>query len=1107
MSQYIQGVVDYLPMIQPFKPDLNFFQKVLETKEAQYKAGYDKLSSLYGTLLDSPMLRTENIELRNKFFNQISSDINKISGLDLSLNQNVEAAQKVFQPILDNDYIIKDMTYTKNAYNELQRAEDFRNCTDEKKCGGKYWEGGVRAIQYQMADFAKSSADESLGFSSPRYTPSVNLGEKAMKFAKDMGFNMQTVSFTKDGNYRITTKNGEQMIPYLTDAFVAAFQNDQSAVDYYKTKSYLERKDFAASSVDQYGSEEAAEMFYLDQMSKDLLDKSSKEKDRADKGVKQAQNKQTVAEQTIQSTGVDPNNKTDQNLVKSRNQAMVDAMILQSSSDYHNKTKETLNPETYDNNSLSAKRQRIDSAVANSLFYGDLKRSASDYAMLNFEQEMTEDKFALSRFDHSLAIARMDAQFQYDLAKLDVEQQYKIQFEKIQTADKLLIKSYGDGTDGSTPGDPTSKSANPASNNYETLPTTDVALDPNLIGSDEKAFLSQSSAMTSDLQSYAHQTNQLLNTIIKSNVGTVLPSGVPITPELKEWAKNKQSEVFGKGQTGYVEQEVEVTEEGNFWADGLIGAGQVALGTLATGVGAVATFFGAPTVAGSVAGVGLMGAGTAMGGAGISNIMNAGDPVTKKVKKQVGQVSGGYVDENGNLIDMARSNDFQTNGNNNWFQVGQRIDALVNDPQFQKLMGPASKSASIAKQRYDDSKALYFTYLDGQKNNNTAVANATLATVGAALTADFDNPTYAYEQLSKINAGGQYKTRDQFINEYVTEARKLQSGAGMQGSTGLSSLGAFAQHGDDYYRGEAEDLYDEYKKYFEANYNQTTDATVKNIIGYKNLAYGFNPAAGAGVQANSLRVSGVDSAYRGDLGARDFMGIYKDVQNAMMSNPGSVKFLKGPGINTSIDTDLDAYEDNTVLDLIHSHMMSGRKASDDTRARFDMTLHPIFAGDVNKVGVTIKLDNDFIESYKGTDKNAKALRGKDSEFTIVMDKDNVTSDAFKRLDRGPFQMMMDLNGQYNLSQFAEYGGNLTFTPSSAGGYNGFGSVKFVGDDGKIRDMVYNVDSGPNANADQFITAQAQMLDQLYDQVYAYSQAIRNQNPNIITDPNYGKPQE
>jgi len=222
MSQYIPGVVDYVPQVQPYKPNLNFYQQVLETKNAQYQQGYDKLSSLYGNLLDSPMLREENIDLRNKFFNDIGAQISKISGLDLSLSQNVEAASKVFQPLINNKYILKDMAYTKRAYSELQRGENFRNCTDEKKCGGKYWDGGIRAVQYQMEDFTKATADESLAFNPPKFTPYVNVPEKAIKFAKEMGF--ETVSaptMSPDGRYLVTTTNGIQMIPSLTNSFLS----------------------------------------------------------------------------------------------------------------------------------------------------------------------------------------------------------------------------------------------------------------------------------------------------------------------------------------------------------------------------------------------------------------------------------------------------------------------------------------------------------------------------------------------------------------------------------------------------------------------------------------------------------------------------------------------------------------------------------------------------------------------------------------------------------------------------------------------------------------------------------------------------------------------
>ena len=174
MSQYIQGVVDYIPMIQPFQPDFNLFTKVLETKDAQYKAGYDKLSSLYGTLLNSPMSREDNIELRNKFFNDISAQIQKISSLDLSKSQNVDAAYKVFQPLIDNDYILKDMSYTKTAYDEMQRGESLRNCTDPKKCPGQYWDGGARLIQYNVENFKKARREDTLRMQNPRFVPKVN---------------------------------------------------------------------------------------------------------------------------------------------------------------------------------------------------------------------------------------------------------------------------------------------------------------------------------------------------------------------------------------------------------------------------------------------------------------------------------------------------------------------------------------------------------------------------------------------------------------------------------------------------------------------------------------------------------------------------------------------------------------------------------------------------------------------------------------------------------------------------------------------------------------------------------------------------------------------
>ena len=84
MSTYLPGVPDYVPQIQEFRPDFNLFAKSLQMSQSKYDANHEKLSNLYGSLLNSPMLREKNIEERDQFFKVIDQDIKKMSGMDLS---------------------------------------------------------------------------------------------------------------------------------------------------------------------------------------------------------------------------------------------------------------------------------------------------------------------------------------------------------------------------------------------------------------------------------------------------------------------------------------------------------------------------------------------------------------------------------------------------------------------------------------------------------------------------------------------------------------------------------------------------------------------------------------------------------------------------------------------------------------------------------------------------------------------------------------------------------------------------------------------------------------------------------------------------------------
>ena len=62
MSTYITGVTDYIPQIQPFRPDYNFYAGAMQMKQTQYDANHQRISNLYGSLLNAPMLRDQNIK-------------------------------------------------------------------------------------------------------------------------------------------------------------------------------------------------------------------------------------------------------------------------------------------------------------------------------------------------------------------------------------------------------------------------------------------------------------------------------------------------------------------------------------------------------------------------------------------------------------------------------------------------------------------------------------------------------------------------------------------------------------------------------------------------------------------------------------------------------------------------------------------------------------------------------------------------------------------------------------------------------------------------------------------------------------------------------------
>lgn len=421
MATYLRGVTDYVPHIQPFRPDLNFYQKALESKEAQYKSGYDKISNLYGMMLNSEMTREPDIEKRDKFFNQIQNDIQRLSTVDLSLSENVNTAYKIFQPIIDDTNITHDIAWTKTYRNEKSKGEYFRNCIDEKKCGGKWWDKGDQYLEVLRQDYAKADDNNALKMNVPRYVPFVNAREKAMELIKDLAPDVQTISH--DGQWIYKDKNGRPLEGHLYNYLTGILGEDGQIADVYNVEAVLARKNYSVQNAATHGGDEdAAEMEYLDAMSAKLFKRSSAQDAKIQKTKSNLITAKNAITQDIKLNGIS------MPADKGKLEALTSATNELSLTDlFETQNKKVTNSVSGDiaKIDLEAKRKRVDYAVAHGLLSKDMTETAIVYANTHSSREIQANPYGMQQAAFALDIQKMAIKQDYDLQKIKLTNELK----------------------------------------------------------------------------------------------------------------------------------------------------------------------------------------------------------------------------------------------------------------------------------------------------------------------------------------------------------------------------------------------------------------------------------------------------------------------------------------------------------------------------------------------------------------------------------------------------------------------------------------------------------------------------------------------------------
>lgn len=1091
MATYIQGITDYIPKLQPFQPDFNFFQKALETKQGQYDAGYAKISATYGQLLNSELLREPNKERRNEFFTGIDNEIKRLSGVDLSLPENVNQASKLFQPLIDNDYFRADLSYTKMYGNAKKKSKALRDNPNPKD-DAKWWAEGDIALDLQAEDFAKSTDEQSLRFSSPRYVPKIDVTEKLFKFAKDNDINPETLS--QNGGYNIIYANGEAAIPKLQDVFGSIIAGDSRIKDMYATQAYVDRKNAMKVGAEKFGGDElAAEKEYLrtkvDQINAYYREKTAVTTKTADN----AKTTKKVLENKIRTQGVDPD--LDKDLIAIYQNSIKDEQVMTTVEETNKDALAQTDAINFDEQDIEALRYRVDNAMSYFLMDNMVNETARSYAnakmkILKFEA----DPFAINAQEHAFRVAEMGIKFGYDK-----------QIETMKIALELL-KNNGGGFGGKAP------MTDPSYSRYTSLQnffgSGQLAGDVAVMEQNAAAQTSVSQTGKVGTQANAQEYIKLQNyridqaktedekNMIRQQVNEDLGLYNEVIEKGYTYTEDAPTD-WGKAGMGLVETLAGVFTVGAAAVGEVVSAG--AATPLAVGVGA--------------AGLGLVGVGQAdmfQGLAGDQQVV-VPDRVTSK-SGLVKQTADGKYE----LISFDQSVGItDPNSTDYWQKVNDRITSRISTvkatdktdrgvQQIIDFVNENNKKIQTANQVLTEMQAIT---IDNHKKLIPALSN------------ESGVDPYNSEQFFTADKSRR-KTKEEYVSDFVAAykdneqyyPRTKQGGYQRSQTFNISDEDRIAQMRED-----AMDNYEDLEEAYET-LSKNPDATVgittfnPNIMG---RAAGVNALAGTALEAK------FDPVFYDEQPFRDAMDLFaKDMGPAATSeafrNQKGAKFMYGNGYNITKDDYAETENDPNAAASLYFAMQAaslnygGKPDQNTNRPSGKWTYYSVAANDGNKVAATFTFNPEFVTAHKG-DANTPGItkelagqmaEGKLPEVTFFIDADKAASSPFTSMQSTMEEFLFE-RGKLQVSY--PDAGSVSFSKDALGGISFNGSIASINEKGeRIMTPVFGtLNENINSIYNNF-DATLQNIDRVNREQMG---ALSATSTNKIKDPNAFQPQQ
>jgi hypothetical protein len=439
MATYVPGVPQYLPNFTPFTPDYKFLSNVLDTKTQKYNSNYKALNDLYSKVVYGDLSRKDTKAMREQFTQNLGPRLEQISGMDLSMMQNAEAAKSIFKPFFEEDLIVKDLVTTKIYREEMKYVDALKNSPDLEQ-RTMYWREGIQKMQYEMEDFVNATEEEALKMAAPKYVPDADLTEAAVNFLEESGLKHSSTEPSKDGLWMIKREQGDLVTREGLQMVQTALMDDPRVIEAYHAKAFVDSRQAADKGVKEgkYQTINEGQVAWAADKISDIEAKIAKRTVKLEEEEVDVKNTSVAWEVYRKQNGIVKGSKEDKKAKESWSRIKAIRAEIGRNKDAlsGSKTIDASNPEELVPENKQKLLYRAYGLMMNYNMQSDLQAGAIQYSNIGKKIDIEVNPYGKMRVQNQYDMTKMRAQSAYTLAAIKArgeEDRKTIDYELSQT--------------------------------------------------------------------------------------------------------------------------------------------------------------------------------------------------------------------------------------------------------------------------------------------------------------------------------------------------------------------------------------------------------------------------------------------------------------------------------------------------------------------------------------------------------------------------------------------------------------------------------------------------------------------------------------------------